>query len=50
MFISLVAQADWHAFGRRLSALTPAVLKPYSRDHVRLDRVRLAGAVRRGAE
>jgi 5-(hydroxymethyl)furfural/furfural oxidase len=70
MYISYVGQTGWHALGRRLSALTPAVLKPFSRGHVRLDpadptgkpdivfdfqadardRVRHAGAVRRGAE
>lgn len=70
MYISYVGQTGWHALGRRLSALTPAILKPFSRGRVRLDiaapegrpdivfdfqsddrdRIRHAGAVRRGAE
>jgi 5-(hydroxymethyl)furfural/furfural oxidase len=70
MYISYVGQTGWHELGRRLSALTPAVLKPFSRGRVRLDpaspagrpdivfdfqsddrdRIRHAGAVRRGAE
>ncbi len=37
MYISFVGQTGWHELGRRLSALTPAVLKPYSRGTVRLD-------------
>jgi len=37
MFISFVGQTGWHELGRRLSALTPAILKPFSRGHVRLD-------------
>ena len=37
MYISYVGQTGWHALGRRLSSLTPAVLKPFSRGHVRLD-------------
>ncbi len=36
MYISFVGQTGWHELGRRLSALTPAVLKPFSRGHVRL--------------
>jgi 5-(hydroxymethyl)furfural/furfural oxidase len=37
MYISYVGQTGWHALGRRLSSLTPAVLKPFSRGRVRLD-------------
>jgi 5-(hydroxymethyl)furfural/furfural oxidase len=37
MYISFVGQTGWHQLGRRLSSLTPAVLKPFSRGHVRLD-------------
>ncbi|MBN8921089.1 MAG: GMC family oxidoreductase N-terminal domain-containing protein, partial [Rhizobiales bacterium] len=37
MYISFVGQTGWHELGRRLSSLTPAVLKPFSRGHVRLD-------------
>ncbi len=37
MYISVVGRTGWHELGRRLSALTPAVLKPFSRGHVRLD-------------
>jgi 5-(hydroxymethyl)furfural/furfural oxidase len=44
MYISYVGQTGWHALGRRLSALTPAVLKPFSRGRVRLDPASPAGA------
>jgi 5-(hydroxymethyl)furfural/furfural oxidase len=37
MLISLVGQTGWHELGRRLSSLTPAVLKPFSRGRVRLN-------------
>ncbi len=37
MYISYVGQTGWHALGRRISALTPGVLKPYSRGRIRLD-------------
>jgi 5-(hydroxymethyl)furfural/furfural oxidase len=43
MYISYVGQTGWHALGRRLSALTPAVLKPFSRGRVRLDPAEPAG-------
>jgi 5-(hydroxymethyl)furfural/furfural oxidase len=43
MYISYVGQTGWHALGRRLSALTPAVLKPFSRGRVRLDPANPAG-------
>ncbi len=36
MYISLVGMAGWHALGRRLSVLTPAVLQPASRGLVSL--------------
>jgi 5-(hydroxymethyl)furfural/furfural oxidase len=37
MYISFVGQTGWHQLGRRLSSLTPAVLKPFSRGSVRLN-------------
>jgi 5-(hydroxymethyl)furfural/furfural oxidase len=43
MYISFVGQTGWHALGRRLSALTPAVLKPFSRGRLRLDPAAPAG-------
>jgi 5-(hydroxymethyl)furfural/furfural oxidase len=43
MYISFVGQTGWHELGRRLSSLTPAVLKPFSRGHVRLDPANPAG-------
>ena len=36
MYISLVGMTGWHALGRRLSSLTPAVIKPASRGRVTL--------------
>ena len=36
MYISLVGMVGWHALGRRMSALTPAVLQPASRGLVSL--------------
>ena len=36
MYISLVGMAGWHALGRRLSSLTPALLQPASRGKVSL--------------
>ncbi|MFB0923381.1 MAG: GMC family oxidoreductase N-terminal domain-containing protein, partial [Alphaproteobacteria bacterium] len=44
MFISYVGQTGWHALGRRMSSLTPALLKPFSRGRVRLDPKNPAGA------
>lgn len=44
MFISFVGQTGWHELGRRLSSLTPAILKPFSRGHVRLRPERPDGA------
>jgi 5-(hydroxymethyl)furfural/furfural oxidase len=46
MYISFVGQTGWHALGRRLSALTPAVLKPFSRGRLRLDPANPAGPAR----
>jgi choline dehydrogenase-like flavoprotein len=43
MCIPFVGQTGWHALGRRLSALTPTVLKPFSRGRVRLDPANPAG-------
>jgi len=43
MCIPYVGQTGWHALGRRLSALTPMVLKPFSRGRVRLDPANPAG-------
>ena len=43
MFISYVGQTGWHALGRRMSSLTPALLKPFSRGRVRLDPKNPAG-------
>lgn len=43
MYISYVGQTGWHALGRRLSSLTPAVLKPFSRGRVKLDPADPAG-------
>ena len=36
MYISLVGMTGWHELGRRLSSLTPAVIKPASRGRVTL--------------
>ena len=36
MYISLVGMTGWHALGRRLSSLTPAVIKPASRGRITL--------------
>jgi 5-(hydroxymethyl)furfural/furfural oxidase len=36
MYISVVGMSGWHALGRRLSSLTPAVLQPYSRGKISL--------------
>lgn len=36
MYISLVGMSGWHALGRRLSALNPAILQPASRGRVTL--------------
>jgi 5-(hydroxymethyl)furfural/furfural oxidase len=41
--IPYVGQTGWHELGRRLSALTPMVLKPFSRGRVRLDPANPAG-------
>jgi 5-(hydroxymethyl)furfural/furfural oxidase len=38
MYISLVGMSGWHALGRRLSSLTPALLQPASRGRVSLRR------------
>ena len=38
LYISLVGVAGWHALGRRLSSLTPALLQPASRGKVSLRR------------
>ena len=43
MYISYVAQTGWHALGRRISSLTPVVLKPFSRGQVRLEAGNPAG-------
>ena len=36
MYISIVGMSGWHALGRRLSSLTPAVLQPFSRGKISL--------------
>ncbi|MBS29296.1 MAG: hypothetical protein CL566_10315 [Alphaproteobacteria bacterium] len=36
MYISLVGMSGWHALGRRLSALNPAILQPASRGRITL--------------
>ena len=38
MYIALVGVTGWHALGRRLSSLTPALLRPASRGRVSLRR------------
>jgi 5-(hydroxymethyl)furfural/furfural oxidase len=36
VYISYVGQTGWHALGRRMSSLTPVVLKPFSRGRVQV--------------
>jgi len=43
MYISYVGQTGWHALGRRMSSLTPVVLKPYSRGRVQVNPAAPAG-------
>lgn len=44
MYIGYVGQTGWHALGRRISALTPGLLKPFSRGRIRLDPANPAGS------
>lgn len=44
VYTAFVGRAGWHALGRRISALTPIVLKPFSRGRVTLDPGNPAGA------
>lgn len=37
MYTAFVGRTGWHVLGRRISALTPVVLKPFSRGRVTLD-------------
>ncbi len=43
-YTAFVGRTGWHALGRRISALTPIVLKPFSRGRVKLDPQNPVGA------